>query len=173
MGESWVAVAGTQQPRGFEEVEERVAVAEDRPSDEPTAGEAENVPVAGVTARHPDPVLTRNATDGGQEIEDHPEDPGPAVVDPQRAADERRDEVLERALNWWREHFVRRELVLERDVAEPARDDAAVLGLVPVVEAVTSVVRDLEEALHNRLGRDDLAASRDDQTLERAQEPLG
>ena len=67
--------------------------------------------------------------------------------------------------------LVCRELGVERDVAEASRDDAAVLLLVPVVEAVAPVVWHLEEALRDRLGRDHLPAGRDDQPLDRAEQP--
>ncbi len=59
-----------------------------------------------------------------------------------------------------------RELGVDRCVPEAARDDSPVRRLVPVVEAVASVVRDLEPALRDRLGRDHLPARRHDQTLE-------
>ena len=67
-------------------------------------------------------------------------------------------------------HLLVRELGVQRDVAEAARDDAPVGPLVPVVEAVPPVVRDLEEQLVDRLGRDHLAARRDDEPLELAEE---
>src|SRR4029079_17916920 len=62
------------------------------------------------------------------------------------------------------------ELRVERDVAEPAGNDSAVEPLVPVVEPVATVVRDLEEHLLDRLGRDHLATGRDDESLELAEE---
>jgi hypothetical protein len=66
-----------------------------------------------------------------------------------------------------------RELRVEGDVAEAAGDDAAVEPLVPVVEAVPAVVRDLEQHLLDRLRRDHLATRRDDQALELAEQPTG
>ena len=80
------------------------------------------------------------------------------------------DEPLERALHDRRRHLVGRELGVERDVAEAAGDDPAVRPLMPVVEAVPAVVRDLEQHLLDRLGRDHLAPRRDDETLELAEE---
>ena len=99
------------------------------------------------------------------------EQPGPAVVDAERPADEPGDERLQRALDPGCRHLVARELVLERRVAEAAREDAAVGRLLPVVEAVAAVVRAVEEPLAERLGRDHLAAGRDDQALELPEQP--
>ena len=76
------------------------------------------------------------------------------------------DEALERALDDRGRDLVRGELGIERDVAESTRDDPPVEPLVPVVEPVPAVVRDLEEQLLDRLGRDHLAARRDDEPLE-------
>ena len=134
------------------------------------AREAEHVAVARVAAGHPEPVVARDAPDHGQEVEDHPEDARPAVVDAERTADVLLDEPLERTLDDGRRDLVGRELGVERDVPEAARDDAAVEPLVPVVEAVPAVVRDLEQQLRDRLGRDHLAARRDDQALELAEQ---
>ena len=53
------------------------------------------------------------------------------------------------------------ELGVEGDVAEAACHDPSVQPLVPVVEAVPSVVGDLEQHLRDRLGRDHLATSRE------------
>ena len=64
-----------------------------------------------------------------------------------------------------------RELVLDRHVPEATGDDTTVRPLVPVVEAVPSVVRDLEVQVRDRLGGDHLTARRDDQPLERAEQP--
>ena len=69
-----------------------------------------------------------------------------------------------------RRHLVRRELVLERRVAEPASEDPAVRRLLPVVEAVPAVVRAVEEPFGERLGGDHLAARGHDQPLELAEE---
>ena len=46
-------VSDAEQPGGLEEVEQRIAVAEDRPGDEAAAREAEDVAVAGVAAGDP------------------------------------------------------------------------------------------------------------------------
>ena len=43
-----------QQPLGLEEVEQRVAVAEDGACDEPSTGEPEHVAVPGVATCHPE-----------------------------------------------------------------------------------------------------------------------
>ena len=75
-----------------------------------------------------------------------------------------------RALHRLGELLVGGELRVERHVAEATGDDAPVLGLVPVVEAVATVVRHLEEALGDRLRRDHLAARRDDQPLDLAEQ---
>ena len=79
-----------EEPRGLEEVEQRIPVAEDRARDEPSAREAEHVPVTRVAARDPDAVLLRHRADDGEEVEDQAEDPGPAVVDADRPSDESR-----------------------------------------------------------------------------------
>ena len=160
-----------EQARGLEEVEQRIAVAEDRARDQSAAGEAEHVPVPGVAAGDPDTVLVGRSAHDGQEVEDHPEDPGPAVLDLERAADMLLDESLERRLHHGCRDLVRRELGVERDVAKAAGDDAAGGILVPVVEAVAAVVRDLEQLLRDGLRRDHLAARRHDQSFELTEEP--
>ena len=126
--------------------------------------------MARVAARDPDALLARHAADDGEEVHHQAEQPGPAVVDAERPADEPGDERLQRALDPGCRHLLARELVLERRVAEAAREDAAVGRLLPVVEAVAAVVRAVEEPLE-RLGGDHLAAGRDDQALELPEEP--
>ena len=126
--------------------------------------------MAGVAARDPHPLLAGDAADDRQEVEHQPEDPGPAVLDGDRPADQLGDERLERALDPGRDLLVGRELRLERPVAEAAREDAPVGRLLPVVEAVAPVVRAFEEPLRERLGRDHLAARRDDQPLDLAEQ---
>ena len=118
--------SATRSREGSKSVEQRVVVAEDRARDEPSAGEAEHVAVARVAAGHPEPVVARHPPDDRQEVEHHPEDPRPAVVDAQRAADVLLDEPLERGLHDRRRDLVGGELGVERDVAEAARDDPAV-----------------------------------------------
>src|SRR5437870_5311384 len=75
------------------------------------------------------------------------------------------DEVLEHLLNWLGRLLDGGELGVEREVAEAAGEDPALVVLVPVVEAVAAVVRKVEESLPNRLGGDHLAAGRDDQAF--------
>ncbi len=83
------------------------------------------------------------------------------------------DEALESFLHRWCRDLIRSELVLERDVSEAAGDDAAVRCLVPVVEAVAPVVRDLEQPLGHGLRRDHLPPRGDDQPFERTEKPAG
>ena len=147
MHERAVLLTLGEQSRRFEEVEERIALAEDRARDEPPAYEAEHVSVTRIAARHPDAVLARNGSDDREKVEDEPEDPSPAVIDPQLPPQQARDERLERRLDGRRRDFVCGELLLERHVPESARDNASVRSLVPVVEAVAAVVRDLEQQL--------------------------
>src|SRR5262249_49705168 len=90
-----------------------------------------------------------------------------------RPADEVGDEAFKRRLDAGRRLLAGRELVVEGGVAEAAREESAVLALLPVVEAVTAVVRTVEEPLGQRLGRDHLTAGRDDQALERPEQPAG
>ena len=115
--------------------------------------------------------MSGNVPDDREEVEDHPEDPRPAIVDSQGTSDVRLDEALERVLDDRRDLVLGRELALERDVAEATDDESPVLGLVPVVEAVAPVVRDLEELLLDRLGRDHLAAGGNDESLDVAEKP--
>jgi hypothetical protein len=64
-----------------------------------------------------------------------------------RPADQVGHEALERRLDGGRRLFAGRELVVERGVAEAAREDAPVLALLPVVEAVAAVVGAVEQPL--------------------------
>ena len=123
-----------------------------------------------VAGGHPDVVEPRDATDDRQEIHHHAEDAGPGVVDPQLAAHQIVDEAVQRGLHRLGEVLVGGELRVERHVAEATGDNAPVLGLMPVVEPVSSVMRHLEEALRHRLRRDHLAARRDDQSLDLTEE---
>ena len=159
-----------QEPRRIEQGELGRLAPEHRLRGELAAEEAEHVAVAGVAAGDPDRALAGDTPDDGQEVQHQPEQPCPAVVDPQRAADELGDERFERALDVRRRHLVGRELVLERRVAEPTGEDAPVRRLLPVVEAVPAVVRAVEDPLGQRLGGDHLAAGRDDQPLDLAQQ---
>ena len=138
--------------------------------DELAAREAEHVAVPRIATRHPGVVEPRDPPDDRQEVHHHPEDAGPGVVDPQLAAHEAVDEAVERGLHRIGQLLVGGELRVERDVAEAAGDDPPVLGLVPVVVAVATVVRDLEEALGNGLCRDHLSTRRDDQPLDRPEQ---
>src|SRR5919197_5616877 len=160
---------GENETVGLEEIEEGIVPAEDRFCDETAAGKAEDVAVTRVAASDPHTVLTRNAPDDREEVEHEPEDACPAVVDAELPSDERADESLEGALDGLRRHLLVRELVLQRDVAEATRDDAAVRRLMPVVEPMPPVVRNLEVALADRLGGDHLAAGRHDEAFERAE----
>ena len=106
--------------------------------------------MTGVTAGDPQPVVAGNPADDGEEVHHHPEDPRPAVVDPQRATEEAVDELLERGLHPVGELLVGGELGVEGHVAEAAGDDAAVGRLVPVIEPVAAVMRRLEQPLGER-----------------------
>ena len=86
------------------------------------------------------------------------------------AAEQALDEVLERTLDPRRRLLRGCELRVEVEVAEAAREDAPVRILVPVVEAVAAVVRHRKEALGHRLGGDHLAARRDNQPFELAEQ---
>ena len=78
----------------------------------------------------------------GRKSKHEPEDPGPAVVDAQRAADVLLDEPLERILDVVASATSSAvNSRVERHVSEAPRDDPAVVALVPVVEAVPTVVR--------------------------------
>ena len=55
--------------------------------------------MAGVAARDPEPFVAGDAAHDRKEVEDHPEDPRPAVVDAERASDVLLDEPLERVLD--------------------------------------------------------------------------
>ena len=81
------------------------------------------------------------------------------------------DESFERRLHQGCRDLVRRELGVERDIAEAAGNDAAFGILVPVIESVAAVVGDLEQPLRDRLRRDHLAARRHDQSFELAEKP--
>src|SRR5262249_40480323 len=70
-------------------------------------------------------------------------------------------------------HLVGGELRLEREVTEPAGEDPTVRRLLPVVEAVASVVRALEQDLVDRLGGHHLPTRRDDEAFERPEQPAG
>ena len=129
--------------------------------------------MAGVPARDPDALLAGHAPGDRQEVQHEAEDSCPAVRDREGPPDELGHERLERVLELGRRSLVVRELRLEREVAEAAREDAAVGDLLPVVEAVAAVVGAREDALAERLGRDHLSAGRDDQSLDRAEEPAG
>ncbi len=103
--------------------------------------------MAGVAARDPEPLVSGDAPHDRDEVEDHAEDPGPAIVDAQRPPDVLLDEALESSLDDGRRDLLSRELRVERDVPEAAGDDPTVQALVPVVEAVPTVVRNLEQHL--------------------------
>jgi hypothetical protein len=133
------------------------------------AEQSEDVPVARVAAGHPHAVLTRDAADDRQEVHDEAEQPRPAVVDSQRTADQLGDERRQRSLDRRRGRLVGRELLVQRRVAEAAGEDPAVGRLLPVVEPVPAVVREVEEPLRDRLGRDHLTSGGDDQTLDLAE----
>ena len=74
------------EPRGFEEIEQRIAIAKDRTGDEPAACEAEHVAVSGVTARDPRARETGHRPHDGQEVQHEPEYPCPPVVDAKLAS---------------------------------------------------------------------------------------
>jgi len=57
---------------------------------------------------------------------------------------ELRHECVQRVLNRLRDRLVGGELRLERDIAEAAGEDPPVPRLLPVIEAVASVVRAVE-----------------------------
>src|SRR5262249_53289203 len=149
----------------------RITVAENGAGHELAAEKAKHVPVARIATGDPHPVLTRHAAHDRQEVEHKPEDPGPAIVDANLAAEELRDERVERLLYHGRRLLDSGELGVERLVAEAAGDEPPVGRLVPVVETMPAVVRHLEEPLFERLCREDLSARRDDQTLELAKQP--
>ncbi len=96
--------------------------------------------------------------------------PAQRCVDRRRAAESSSTNASSASWTARRRDLVGRELGVERDVAEAAGDEPAVRPLVPVVEAVPAVVRELEQPLRDRLGGDHLAARRDDQPLELAEQ---
>ena len=106
----------------------------------------------------------------GRKSSTRPKIPGPALLDGDRPADQIGHEGFERPLDPGVDPLVGGELRLERPVAKPAGEHAAVGRLLPVVEAVPAVVRALEHALGQGLGRDHLTAGRHDQPLERTEE---
>ena len=144
-------------------------LAADRLRDEIAAHQPQHIAVAGVSARSPEAVAARNRPDDRHQVRHEPEDARPAVRDLGPAPEQLLDEVLERALDPLGRRLGRRELGVHVDVAEPADEEAPLLVLVPVVEPVTAVVRQREQTLGQRLGREHLAASRDDQAFELAE----
>src|SRR5205085_1592925 len=96
---SWHEVStdsSDEQARRREQLQQRVRLTEHRLRDEVAAHEAEDVAVTRVAAGDPRVLVTGHAADDRQEVEDEPEDPGPAMLDPQLTTDELRDERLER-----------------------------------------------------------------------------
>ncbi len=77
-----------EEPRRLEEVEQRIAIAQYGTGDEPAACEAEHVAMSRVAARDPKAVFTGHLPDHRKEVEHHPEDPRPAMVDAQWTAHE-------------------------------------------------------------------------------------
>ena len=155
----------------LEQVEQRVAVAEDRARDEAAAGEAEHVAVPGVAARHPGAARGRapGRPRGGSRARARRSRPSGS----RRAAHARRGRRRTLDSACWTSSVTSSSSVnsrVERDVAEAAGDDPPVLRLVPVVEAVPPVVRHLEQALGERLGGDHLPPRRHDQALELAEQ---
>src|SRR5207237_7373618 len=90
----------------------------------------------------------------------------PAVRDLWRTADELMRECLQPRLNPGRRPLLGCRFLLERAVAGAAEDEPQILGLLPVVVAVTGVVRAGEVLLAERLRNDDLSASRLDNAIE-------
>src|SRR6185503_865650 len=78
----------SEQARRREQVEQRIAVTHDRARDEPAARKPEHVAMPRVAARDPRRVPTGERPDDREKVEHQAEDPSPAVVDPQLAADE-------------------------------------------------------------------------------------
>src|SRR5207302_5326199 len=115
-----------------------------------------------VAAGYPRPLVPRLAPHDRHEVGHEAEQACPAMRHDDRPADQVRDETLERALDLGRRLLARRELVVEVRVAEAAGEDPPILALLPVVEAVTAVVRAVEEPLGDRLAGDHLSACRDD-----------
>ena len=78
--------------------------------------------------------------------------------DLRRLADQLGRKGLELALDRLGDRLLGGELVVGLRVAAATDDEAIVVGLLPVIEAVPGVVRAVEEAARQRLGGDHLAA---------------
>src|SRR5215208_2450442 len=141
-------------------------LAEHRLGHEIAAHETEHVPVTRVAAADPGAGLGRSRTDDGKKVEDEAKDAGPAVRHLEAAADDSGEKVLEGRLDRRRDHFFRSELAGHVDVAEAARRDPSVVELLPVIEAVATVMGASEQALLDRFRRDHLTTGRHDECLE-------
>ena len=89
------------------------------------------------------------------------------------AADDSGEKVFEGRLDRWRDHFFRSELAGHVDVAEAARRDPSVVELLPVMEAVPTVMGAIEQALRDRFRRDHLTTGRHDECLEVTEQTAG
>src|SRR5262249_26502822 len=143
-----------EQTRGVEQLEHRLLLTQDRRRDELAAHEAKHVSVARVPARDPDAVVLRQRPDDRQEVEYEPEDASPAMGHREPSADEVIQERFERLLDAGSRLLVGGELRVHRDVPKAAGEDTSLRVLLPVVEAIPAVVREVEKALGYRLGRD-------------------
>src|SRR4051794_9502916 len=81
-------VLAGQQSRGIEELELGRGLAEDRVRQELAAREAQHVSMPGVAGRDPDVVVAWHPADERQAVGGRAEDPGPAVLDYGRLAEE-------------------------------------------------------------------------------------
>src|SRR5690348_13692038 len=94
------------------------------------------------------------------------------MSDPRRSSDEFGGEALEPRLDARRCPLFRRRLLLERKVAEAAEDEPPVLGLLPVVVAVSRVVRTPEVLRLQGFGGHDLPTGRPHYAIERREEAV-
>ena len=111
--------------------------------------------------------------DQGHPILGHSEDACPTVLDPLLRTGQLADEVLEVLLNQRRRRLLGGLLLVQRLVAEAARDEPAVGSLLPVVETMSGVMRAREQAPLERRGDDHLAPCRQHHGVELRDEAVG
>src|SRR4051794_15032707 len=92
------------------------------------------------------------------------------MFDARQLTEQLDEERIERFLDHRRGDLVVCHLGEDREVAETAEHDAVVGKLLPVIEAVSCVMRALEEPLRKRLSGDDLPARRPDRVVELREE---